>query len=61
MGIGFVPVLSDELSVNAHVELAMRAGDELEGADVLTHPAECFTCHPGSSQGMSSVMAVKYL
>ena len=61
MGVGFVPVLGHQLSIDAYVELAVGAGDELEGAYVLTDPAQGFACHPGSSQGVASIVAVQNL
>ena len=60
VGIGFVPVFGHHLSINNHIELPVGARGEFEGADMFTHPAQSFSCHPGSTQGVASIPAVEY-
>ena len=61
MGVGLMPVLGHHLAVDYNVELAMGAWGELKAGDVFTGPAQCFFCHPGSTQRMASILAVKNL
>ena len=61
MGVGLVAVLGYQVAVNNNVKLAVRAGSELEGRNLFTGPAQGFTCHPGSAQGMASILAVENL
>jgi len=61
VGVGFVPVLRHHFTIYDHIEFPMRSRGEFEAADLLTHPAQCFSCHPGSTQGMASIPTVKNL
>ena len=58
MGVGFVSVLGDEFAVNADVELAVTAGDEGEGANVVADAVEGVAGHPGGAEGVASIVAV---
>ncbi len=59
VGVGLVTVLRHHVAVNDHVEFSMWAGGEFEGADVLPHPAQRFSCHPGSTEGVASIPAIE--
>ena len=61
VGIGLVPVFGHNLSVDDHVEFSVGARGEFEGAYILTDPAQSFSCHPGSTQGVASIPTVEYL
>ena len=51
-------VLRDHFPVDNYVEFAVRPRGQLEAGDVFISPAQCFSCHPGSTQGVSSILAV---
>jgi len=59
VGVGLVAMLGYHLTVHNHVELAVGSRSELEVGDVLPGPAEGFSCHPGSAEGMPSIPAVE--
>ena len=61
MGVGLVAMGRDHVAVDDHVELPVRSRREFEGADVFSHPAQGFSCHPGSTQGVASIPAVENL
>jgi hypothetical protein len=54
-------MLRHQLAVYYHVKLAVGSGGELEMVDLFTGPAERFTCHPGSSGCVPSILAIDYL
>jgi hypothetical protein len=58
---GLVPVLTHQVTIYADIELTVGAGDKIKGANVLVIFGEGLTCHPGSSQGVASILAVEYL
>ena len=58
VGVGFVSVLGYEFAVNADVELAVTAGDEGEGANVVADAVKGVAGHPGGAEGVASIVAV---
>ena len=61
MGVGLVPVLSHQLTVDADVELTVTPWDELEVAYVVPRAVKRLARHPGGSERMASRVAVEYL
>ena len=59
VGVGLVAVFRYDLAINDYVEFPMGAGCEFEGADMLPHSAQRFSCHPGSAEGVASIPAIK--
>ena len=59
VGIGFVPVLSDHLTIDDNIKLAVWAWSEFEVGDEFASPAQRFSCHPGSAESVASIPAVK--
>ncbi len=61
MGVGFVAMFGYHLAVYNYVKLAVMPRRKLEAGNMLIGPAQCFSCHPGSTQGVASILAVQNL
>ena len=58
VSVGLMAMRGNELAVDADVELAVVAGNQLESLDVRSHAIQCFSRHPGGTRCVASVVAV---
>ena len=61
VSVGLVAVLGHYFPVNDYVKFSVRPRGELEAGYVFASTAQRFSCHPGSAQSVTSILAVKNL
>ena len=58
MGVGKMLVRGDQLAIYPDMELAVVAGHEGEGCNVLAHSRQRVARHPGGPERMPSMLAI---